>query len=132
MVLEEPPAEAEEDLTHFDTVQGGETAPEPRREIPAVPPAESAPPASPPAAGGDATGKFFVQVGALRDRQAAAELVRALEARGYGVRLFSEREGTGTLYKVRVGGYASEPDARAAASALKAAGYPGAFVRPAD
>jgi hypothetical protein len=44
------------------------------------------------------------------------------------VRLFSEREGRGALYKVRVGGYPSRDGARSAADRLEREGYSGAWV----
>ena len=77
-----------------------------------------------------ASGAFYVQVLALRDRGAAAEILVGLERQGYGARLFSEREGGGLLYKVRVGGYETREQAIAARDALRASGHPGAFVWP--
>ena len=119
----EPDADAGRGQTYFDSLEGAEKQPEPAREVrnrqAAAPPAALA-----AAAGGD----YFVQVGALRDEHAASELIDALKAQGYGVRLFSEREGQGLLYKVRVGGYDSEQGARDAAGRLRSAGYAGAWV----
>jgi cell division septation protein DedD len=130
--------EASEGLTHFDTLEGGEKQIEPAREIPGrtpapvqpagrqSPSAEKASQAPAP----DEDGRFYVQVLALRDQRAAAEVIQTLKAQGYGVRLFSEREGRGTLYKVRVGGYATREQAGAARDELREAGHPGAFVWP--
>ena len=121
----EPDAEIGEG-THFDDLLGSEKQLEPTREIPssrpAIPAAREVP--SQPSAGG----RYFVQVSALRDRGAAAEVIDMLKAQGYGVRLFSEREGQGMLYKVRVGGYPSEKEARDMAAQLRKAGYAGAWV----
>ena len=72
-------------------------------------------------------GKWYVQVFAGRDRNSAEGLVRELEAAGYSVRLFSEREGRGALYKVRVGGYPTRDAAAGAADKLKGEGHAGAF-----
>jgi cell division protein FtsN len=50
-------------------------------------------------------------------------LVRELKGRDYPVRLLSEREGQGALYRVRVGGYKTEPAAEAAGRELQSRGY---------
>jgi cell division septation protein DedD len=128
----EPDADAADGLNYFDTVEGGEKQIEAGREIPSptsAPPASSSQQGSPSARVDD--GRFYVQVVALRDQHAAAEVIDSLKAKGYGVRLFPEREGQGTLYKVRVGGYATREEASAARDALRGAGHPGAFVWPA-
>jgi len=132
----EPDLEAAEGLTHFDTLEGQGKQTEPEREAvePRTPPVvdtRTAPTGdestAPPVAPVD-NGDFFVQVVAVRDQSAAAEVIRSLEAKGYEVRLFSEREGQGTLYKVRVGGYATREKAGTARDALRSTGHPGAFV----
>jgi DedD protein len=129
--------DAAEGLTHFDTAEGGEKQTEAGREIPARTPPSAVPEARQETAADVAAGaapveqgRFYVQVLALRDQRAAAEVIRSLETKGYGVRLFSEREGQGTLYKVRVGGYATREQAEAARDGLREAGHPGAFVWP--
>ena len=140
MITEEPAADAEDGLTHFDTVEGDQKEAEPRREIPEATDrreavkseGEGSPPAKARRVENQADLPFYVQVIALRDEQAAAGLIRTLEQKGYPVRLFTEREGQGSLYKVRVGGYESESEARAAVKRLREGGYPGAFLRPAD
>jgi len=126
--------------SHFDQV-GGDVKAEPQRQ--AIKPAEKKPEpvvqqeapkpqatttkaaASAPSAtqGGD----FYVQIAALRDRSSADKVVSELEALGYPVRLFSENEGSGKLYRVRVGGYATRDEAAMAAAKLKTQGHPGAF-----
>ena len=147
-----PDADAGRGRTYFDSLEGAPLQEEPGREarareaaVPATrtdpPPTASTPPSSAPsetppdvapAAAASHDGSYFVQVSALRDERAASELIDALKAQGYGVRLFSEREGSGLLYKVRVGGYASEQGARDAATRLRAAGYAGAWVTTVD
>ena len=69
-----------------------------------------------------------MQVFAGRDRKAAESLFDQLKSAGYPARVFSEREGAGGLFKVRVGGYATEDEARSAASKLQKAGFAGAWV----
>ena len=131
----QPDAEVGQGLTHFDDLEGAEKQPEPARELPRSPdviPATRPVPSPPPAASGSAApadgGRYYVQVSALRDQDAAVEVIDTLKAQGYGVRLFSEREGQGLLYKVRVGGYSTEQKARDMADQLRNAGYAGAWV----
>jgi cell division septation protein DedD len=134
----EADADAAEGLTHFDTLEGVEKQVEPGRELaaPTAPPPASGPPQGPGAVAGAEPeapaeeGRFYVQVLALRDQAGAAEVIETLRNRGYGVRLFSEREGQGTLYKVRVGGYETREKAAAARDELRKVGHPGAFVWP--
>jgi cell division septation protein DedD len=131
----EPDADAGAGLTYFDSLEGGEKEEEPGREMPdrlamdrepPPAPAEDLPAAPPPpaATGGD----WFVQVAAVRDQGSASAMIGKLERQGYNVRLFSEREGQGLLYKVRVGGYAAEQSARDAAERLRSGGYEGVWV----
>ena len=129
----EPDADATQGLTYFDSLDGGEKQQESSREMPSRQAAErdrKPPSRDQPAA--TTGGNYYVHVGALRDEGSAAELVDTLERQGYGVRLFSEREGQGMLYKIRVGGYAAEQEARDAAGSLRDSGYPGAWVIRAD
>jgi len=132
----EPAADVDRGVTHFDDFEGAEKQAEPDREIarptaaiPATQPVASRPSAaaSSPAAEAD-EGRYYVQVSALRDQAAAAEVLDMLRAQGHAVHLFSEREGHGMLYKVRVGGYATDQEARAMAAQLRKAGYAGAWV----
>lgn len=122
------PEDAAEDLSFFDTLSGPGKQAEPSREAAAPERTPSSPaiaPASP--------GSWFVQIGALRDRQAAEVLVRSLGAKGYRLRVDTEREGArGVLYKVRVGGYPSREAADAAAARLRQDGQGGAFVARVD
>ena len=124
------------------TDAGGGAVPEPSREVvPAAPPADPSSTETPPAAEpppGEAQfqegsapaedGPFFVQVFAGRDRDAAESLVGTLTRGGYRVRLLTEREGDGSLYKVRVGGYATREEAEAAADRLRGEGHAGAWI----
>jgi len=137
--------DAETDQGFFDNLGGDGKELEPLREIRAEtrPTLEADPPGSPgappespessvppPAAsdpGGD--GDYFVQVFAGRDRTSAESLVGKLKTQGYVVRVFSEREGQGLLFKVRVGGYPSKDRAQRIASSLKQSGY-SAWVPP--
>jgi cell division septation protein DedD len=145
-VTRAPDADVGRGQSYFDSLEGPEKQAEPGRELQeragALPAARPEPPPSTPPSPAPASaalasepthdGSYFVQVSALRDERAASELIDALKAQGYGVRLFSEREGSGLLYKVRVGGYASEQGAREAATRLRAAGYSGAWVTSVD
>jgi cell division septation protein DedD len=77
-------------------------------------------------------GPFFVQVFAGRDRDSATRIVEALEKRGYRGRLDSQTDAEGRLYKVRVGGYPSDREARDAAEELRQLGYDGSWVTRID
>lgn len=131
----EAPADVDRSADFFDDVSGGQKEAEPQREV-QRPEAETAPapPAEEQPAPAEAApqGTFFVQVFAGRDRQSAEDLVRELTNKSYPVRLFSEREGRGSLFKVRVGGYATREEAGRIAQQLRDAGYGGAWVTTAD
>ena len=134
------PSDLDQEATYFDRVEGREQELEPEREVnlPVLPESgrtESPPPAEPPARGGTpaaeavADGKYFVQVFAGRDEGSAASLVSKLWAEGYPVKLHTVKEGQGSnLYKVRVGGYATEEIARGKSRELREGGYQGAWV----
>jgi len=139
----EAPADIDRSADYFDEVQGAQKEAEPQREIqretpePAPPPAAAAEdaPASAPApapAAADQGGAFYVQIFAGRDRRSAEDLVRELTEKGHPVQLFSEREGRGALYKVRVGGYATRELAGGVAERLRQDGYSGAWVTSVD
>jgi cell division protein FtsN len=137
--------DAEKDQSFFDELGGNQKEVEPDRELrpDPEPSLEDDPPGSPGAAPagpseplGPATatdpggqGDYFVQVFAGRDRSSAESLVGKLKTEGYVVRVFSEREGQGLLFKVRVGGYPSKDRAQRIASSLKQSGY-SAWVPP--
>jgi cell division septation protein DedD len=125
----EPAADVDEEADFFDAAEGGQKQLEPERQVnrPAAGRDSAAAPA-PAAAPAASAGSFYVQVFAGRDRGSAEGLVDELQKKGYSVRLFSEAEGRGALYKVRVGGYAEIDEAREMAKKLQAAGYAGAFA----
>ena len=77
-------------------------------------------------------GDYFVQVAATHDEGAAAGLVERLQGESYRVRLFTQQDGRDLLYKVRVGGYASQQAARTTAQELQQKGYQGAWVTKAN
>jgi cell division septation protein DedD len=112
---------AEQD--YFDRSDDAGKELEPTRE--ARRPTERRAPQQAPAVG---DGAWLVQVWAGRDRPTGERLVSALEEAGFGVRMFSETSGGDTLYKVRVGGYATDALARQAVDDLQARGYRGAWV----
>jgi cell division septation protein DedD len=117
----------EQTLNFFDRDSGEGQVAEPRREADRGagspdPARRAAPAAKPP------SGEWFVQVFAGRDRQAAELVSRQLRDRGHPVRLDAEREGSGSLYKVRVGGYESREEADRAAGVLRKEGSSGAWV----
>jgi cell division septation protein DedD len=140
------------EVTYFDTVAGGEKAAEPGRQaVPDRPDERSAAAAGAEKTSGRSegssepaktaasipdpppvTGPFFVQVFAGRDRDSATRLVEALERRGYRGRLDTQRDAEGPLYKVRVGGYATDREAREAAEELRQVGYDGSWVTRVD
>jgi hypothetical protein len=117
---------ASEDATFFDTLGGGEKAAEPRREAakPASPPGDEPESASQPMTGGP----WVVQVFAGRDKVAADVLVRGLKEKGHPVHLDTRREGSGSLYRVQVGGFPTREAADAAADRLRKDGVSGAWV----
>lgn len=119
--------ESWDDLTFFDTLAGGGKAAEPGREVRA---SRETPPRAAPAAPAD--GPFLVQVFAGRDRRAAEELVETLRGQGYPVRVEGEKEGRGTLLRVRVGGYATRAEAQGVAERLATEGHAGAWVTRRD
>ena len=133
---------ATEDTSFFDNIDDSEAEPEPEREArpetpkAVPPPAKKTTPETKPAAkradqpsdpGG--AGDYWVQVFAGRDRSSAESLVGKLKSDGYLVKVFSEREGQGLLFKVRVGGYPSKDRAQRLAGVLKESGY-SAWVPP--
>jgi cell division septation protein DedD len=122
----EEPADVDETAGFFDEGEGGEAEPEreARRTL-GQPEGGESPAAATPAA---TPGSHFVQVWAGRDRQAAEVMIEKLQKEGYSVRLFSDRVESDTLYKVRVGGFESEDQARNMATELEQKGYRGAWV----
>ena len=130
-----PPADVDRSAGVFDRVED-ERKPEPSRQTretrerpsePAPPSGSAAAPATQqPAPASD--GPWFVQVWAGRDREAAELLVDKLQGQGYPVRLFTDRVEGDSLYKVRVGGYSGDAEARRVSGELEGKGYRGAWV----
>lgn len=123
----------EETISYFDRAGGQGQVLEPQREAasrearpePSTPPPAATPAAPPPPA---SSGPWYVQVFAGRDRQAAELVAGRHRGKGVAVRLDAEREGTGSLYKVRVGGFPDRAAADAAAERLRKEGASGAWV----
>lgn len=126
VVESEEPADVGEKADFFDNLEGEQKQLEPQREARTEPREE---PATLPQPAAEApSGSFYVQVLAGRDRTAVERLVEELRGQGYPVRLFSEKEGRGTLFKVRVGGYPDRAQADRAAEKLRKEGRAGAWV----
>jgi len=104
------------------------SAPEAMRpQTPAAVPASGAPAAkaAEPVATG---GALFVQVAALADSQAAADLAAKLLASGFPARVEPVATRQGPVQRVRVGGYPSREAADVALANIKAAGYGNAII----
>lgn len=100
---------------------------------PSPPPAIVAPPATPapaapPAAAASGQG-FAVQIAAFTDDKGANALAAKLKKAGYASTYTEPVETSrGTLWRVRVGGFATRPDADAARAKLKSDGWNGLVV----
>ncbi len=87
-----------------------------------------------PAASAGAPAKpdgFVVQLAAFIDDKGANSLANRLKKAGYAAFVEPVQTSRGTLWRVRVGGYGSKPDADAARAKLKGEGYNG-IVAPAS
>jgi DedD protein len=106
------------------------SAPEAMR--PQAPAVASAPSGAPAAAAGPEAappgGSLFVQVAALADSKAAAELAAKLAAAGFPAHVEPVATRQGPVQRVRVGAYASREAAEVALTNIKAAGYGNAIV----
>ena len=72
---------------------------------------------------------FAVQIAAFTDDKGANSLAAKLKKAGYDSTYTEPVETSrGTLWRVRVGGYATRPDAEAARAKLKADGWNGLVV----
>jgi hypothetical protein len=120
----EPEADIDGKSDFFDEATGGQKELEPTRELSNAKAATPAPAAEQPVT----EGAFYVQVMAGRDRASIEKVIDELRGKGYSARLFSEREGAGSLFKVRVGGYGDRGEADQAAEKLRQQGYSGAWV----
>ncbi len=121
--VEQEAVAATEKLTFFDTLSGPGKEAEPSRET------QSKAAAPAPAAAAVTPGVWFVQVFVGRDRQAAEEVVRSLRAQQYPVRIDAVAEGSsGSLFKVRVGGFPTKEAADSGAERLHGDGHSGTWV----
>ncbi len=90
-------------------------APEPLAAAPKPTPAPGAVATSAPAAGG---ATIAVQVGAFKTRQEADALARRLSGRGYAVYVMAPTGDGRSVYRVRVGNYASTDEAQRVSAKL--------------
>jgi DedD protein len=106
------------------------SAPEAMRpQTPSVAAAGGAPAAKSVAEPAPSTGgTLFVQVAALADSQAAADLAAKLLASGFPARVEPVATRQGPVQRVRVGGYPSREAADVALANIKAAGYGNAII----
>ena len=99
-------------------------------EKPAATKVATAQPAASAGAPAKAEG-FVVQLAAFIDDKGANSLANKLKKAGYAAFVEPVHTSRGTLWRVRVGGYGSKPDADAARAKLKGEGYNG-IVAPAS
>jgi hypothetical protein len=130
VVDSEEPADVGDKADFFDDLEGEQKQLEPQREARSTQREEAGTPPQPAAAAPG--GSFYVQVLAGRDRTSVEKMVEDLRGQGYPVRLFSEKEGRGTLFRVRVGGYPDRAEADKAAEKLRREGHSGAWVTTVD
>ena len=97
---------------------------------PAAASAAQTPPAASAAASAKAEG-FVVQLAAFADDKGANALANKLKKSGYAAFVQPVETSRGTLWRVRVGGYGSRPEADAARVKLKGEGFSG-IVAPAQ
>jgi len=112
--VEAPKAEAPKAEVPKAEAPKAETTPAP------APPAEAAPKAAPAA-----NGEFSVQLAAFSDDKGANALANKLKKAGYPAYTEPLSTSRGTLWRVRVGPYASHDSAVASREKLKGEGYSG-------
>jgi cell division septation protein DedD len=139
----EPPAPAQDDelsyakrLQAADPAAGDKVPPSPPAAAPAdkgVASAAAVPPASKPAAAdaasGSKPGAWIVQLTALQDRAAAANIARQLSAKGYPAFVVDPAPGAPAIYRVQVGGYSDRDTADQAAHRLEKEEHYKPYVR---
>jgi tetratricopeptide (TPR) repeat protein len=81
-----------------------------------------------PGSGGEAPGRFTVQVGSFERRENAEALAGRLKAGGFPAFVTEAAVEGRVYYRVRVGGYASREDARRELGVLEDAGFRGFVV----
>jgi DedD protein len=101
-----------------------ETKPATAEAKPATGTVSQAPAAASAAAPAKAEG-FVVQLAAFADDKGANALANKLKKSGYAAFVQPVETSRGTLWRVRVGGYGSRPEAETARVALKGEGYSG-------
>ena len=106
-----------------DNKARADAAPSPTAAV-APPPTDAAPP-PPPAAVPAPAASWAVQVGSFSSRANADRLSQWCREQGYGVMVLAGQDGARTLYRVRVGPYASRDDARSAVAELALLGRSG-------
>jgi len=106
------------------TAPAAESSSDPKPALAAVNPAPSPTSDAAPAAPAKADG-FVVQLAAFADDKGANALANKLKRSGYAAYVQPVETSRGTLWRVRVGGYASKPEADAARVTLKGEGYNG-------
>jgi len=130
------PAKAEGDVVPATETKAdakpanADTKPAAAEEKPVVSTAAVAQPAAaaPASAKGDG---FVVQLAAFADDKGANSLANKLKRAGYAAFVEPVHTSRGTLWRVRVGGYGSKPEADAARVKLRGEGYSG-IVAPAS
>ena len=124
---ETPAAPAEPSLSYHQRLESEKSPAEdlkPRAQTPAPAPARAAepepPPVPSPAAQGAKPGMYAVQVQALRDRDAAAQVVQRLRIKGYPAFVVAPTAGTPTqLFRIQVGRYNDRAEAEKVEARLK-------------
>jgi len=123
------PAAAGEAASTAIREPSGSAKPATAETMPAAGTVSPAPAAASAAAPAKAEG-FVVQLAAFADDKGANALANKLKKSGYAAFVQPVETSRGTLWRVRVGGYGSRPEAEAARATLKSEGYSG-IVAPA-
>jgi cell division protein FtsN len=138
VVPEEPPVQPAQELGYHDLLAGSGTTPPAAGGPPPTPPAENTPPpptptptpeptpaaAQTPPAAPAATGDWFLQTGAYSGRQAADGQVAALKKLNVPAFVLVPTAGSPVkLFRVRVGPYATQPEAESVRVRLVREGF---------
>jgi DedD protein len=126
----EPKPEAKSAAADASAASADDTAAAANGAATQAAPASATQPASPSAPSARADG-FVVQLAAFADDKGANSLANKLKRAGYAAFVEPVNTSRGTLWRVRVGGYGSKPEADAARAKLKGEGYSG-IVAPAS
>ena len=117
-----PPPKAETPAPAAVTPSPAKAAP------PAAPPVPVATPAPAPAAAASTPQGYVVQLAAFADDKGANALAGKLKKSGYAAYVEPLQTSRGTLWRVRIGGFGSRPEADAARDKLKGEGQNGIVV----